>query len=159
MCRQVPFVQKSVFFHWYRNLLFTNNPLCTFRQNVATLYCLVRSSYPQLHGIVNLIKILQGGLEIVLLSFPLTDLHSVVHMCRNWPHIIDIRKGIFKLNILVTSAKYFYTSHITCVCKSLIVSNLIPSMTTQPPKIAVAGLPSVSIVAILPHFHLVLRLS
>ena len=48
--------------------------------------CLVRSSYPQLHGIVNLIQILQGGLEIVLLSwrtFPLTDLHSAEHLCRS----------------------------------------------------------------------------
>ena len=40
---------------------------CTFVQNVATLDFLVRSSYPQLHGIVNLIQILKGGLEIVLI--------------------------------------------------------------------------------------------
>ena len=63
---------------------FQNKPLCTFRQVVATLECLVRSSYPQLHGIVNLFQTLQGGLEIVLLSwrtFSLTDLHSAEHLC------------------------------------------------------------------------------
>ena len=62
---------------------FSNKPFCTFGQIVATLDCPVRSSYPQLHGIVNLIQILQGGLEIVLLSwrtFLLTDLHSPVHL-------------------------------------------------------------------------------
>ena len=64
--------------------IFQNKLFCTFGQNVATLKCLVRSSYPQLHGFVNLIPILQGGLEIVLLSwrtFPLTDLHSAEHLC------------------------------------------------------------------------------
>ena len=45
---------------------FSNNPLRTLGQNVATLDCLVKSSYPQLHGIVNLIQILLGGLEIML---------------------------------------------------------------------------------------------
>ena len=35
--------------------------MCTFGQIVATLDCLVRSSYPQLHGIVTVIQILQGG--------------------------------------------------------------------------------------------------
>ena len=63
---------------------FQNKPFCTFGQNVATLDCLVRLSYPQLHGIVNLNQILQEGLEIVLLSwrtFPLTDLHSAEHLC------------------------------------------------------------------------------
>ena len=57
--------------------------ISTFGQIFATLDCLVRSSYPQLHIIVNLIHILQGGLEIVLLSwriFPLTDLHSAEHL-------------------------------------------------------------------------------
>ena len=37
----------------------------------------------QLHGIVNLIQIRQGGLEIVQLSwrtFPWTDLHSAEHL-------------------------------------------------------------------------------
>ena len=38
----------------------------------------------------------------------------------NQPHIIDIGKGIFKLNISVTTAKYFQTSDIICFCKSLI---------------------------------------
>ena len=65
-------------------LFFQNKPFCTFGQNVATFDCHVRSSYPQLHGIVNLIRILQGGLEFVLLTwrtFPLTDLHSAEHLC------------------------------------------------------------------------------
>ena len=73
----MPFVQKSVFFFWYRTI-------GTIGQNVATLDCLDGSSYPQLHGIGNLIQILQGGLEIMLLSwrtFPLTDLHSAEHLC------------------------------------------------------------------------------
>ena len=58
-------------------------PFCTFGQYVATLDCLVRSSYPQLHGIVNLIQIVQGGLEIVLLSwrtFSLTEFHLAEHL-------------------------------------------------------------------------------
>ena len=52
-----------------------------------------RSSYPQLHGIVNLIQIIQGGLEIVLLSwrtFPLTDFHSAEHLCQCESHRIEI---------------------------------------------------------------------
>ena len=63
---------------------FLNKLFCTFGQNFATLECLVRSSYPQLHAIVNLIQILQGGLEIVLLSWrtlPLTDLQSAERLC------------------------------------------------------------------------------
>ena len=43
---------------------FKNNPMCTFGQSVATLDCHVKSSYPQLHGIVNIIKILQGGSDV-----------------------------------------------------------------------------------------------
>ena len=35
------------------------------------------------------------------------------------------RKGIFRLNILVTTAKYFHTSDLICFCKSLIVSTLV----------------------------------
>ena len=66
--------QKIIFFYWYSSLLFR-----TFGQIVATLDCLVRSSYPQLHGIVNFIQILQGGLEIALLSWR-TDFHSAVHL-------------------------------------------------------------------------------
>ena len=38
------------------------------------------------------------------------------------PHIIDIRKEIFRLNISVTTAKYFHSSDIICFCKCLIVS-------------------------------------
>ena len=69
-----------------RNCFFPlqNKPFCTFGQNVATLDCLVRSSYPQLHGIVNLLQFRQGGLDLVLLSwrtFPLTNFHSVEHLC------------------------------------------------------------------------------
>ena len=46
------------FSYWYRNLLFfQNKSFSTFGQIVATSDCLVRSSYPQLHGIVNLIQI------------------------------------------------------------------------------------------------------
>ena len=74
----------SFFFIGMGICYFSNKPFCTFGQIVATLDCPVRSSYPQLHGIVNLIQILQGGLEIVLLSwrtFLLTDLHSAVHLC------------------------------------------------------------------------------
>ena len=84
MCKQMPFSLISLFFIGIGICYFSNKPLCTFGQIVATLDCLVRSSYPQLHGIINLIQILQGGLEIVLLSwwtFPLTDLHSAVHLC------------------------------------------------------------------------------
>ena len=84
MGKEMPFVQKSVFFFWKRNLFFAQNePFCTFGQNVATLDCRDRSFYPQMHGIVNFIQILQGGLEIMLLSwrtFPLTDLHSAEHL-------------------------------------------------------------------------------
>ena len=84
----------SFFFIGMGICYFSNKPLCTFGQIVATLDCPVRSSYPQLHGIVNLIQILQGGLEIVLLSwrtFPLTDLHSPVHL---WIQMIEIIKVI-----------------------------------------------------------------
>ena len=49
--------------------IFQNKPFSTFGQNNATLDCLVRSSYPQLNGIVTLIQIVQGGIEIVLLSW------------------------------------------------------------------------------------------
>ena len=76
--------QNQLFFIGMGICYFSNRPLGTFGHIVATLYCPVRSSYPQLHGIVNLIQILQGGLEIVLLSwrtFLLTDLHSAVHLC------------------------------------------------------------------------------
>ena len=76
--------ENQLFFIGMGICYFSNKPLCTFGQIVATLDCPVRSSYPQLHGIVNLIQILQGGLEIVLLSwrtFLLTDLHSPVHLC------------------------------------------------------------------------------
>ena len=38
-----------------KSAIFHNKPFCTFGQIVATLECLVRSSYLQLHGIVNLI--------------------------------------------------------------------------------------------------------
>ena len=44
---------------------------------------------------------------------------------RNWPHIIVIGKGKFKLNILITTARYFYTSDITGFCNSLIVFTLL----------------------------------
>ena len=85
MCRQMPYVQKSFFFLLVQeSAIFQNKPYCTIGQNGATLDCLVISSYSQLNGIVNLIQILQGGLEIVLLSwrtFPLTDLHSAEHLC------------------------------------------------------------------------------
>ena len=81
----MPFVQKSVFLDGFRNILFfLDNPFCTFGQDVATLDCLFRSSYPQLHGIVTFIQILQGGLKYVLLSwrtFPLTYLHPPIHLC------------------------------------------------------------------------------
>ena len=73
-----PFILIGIGISYFQSRWF-----CTFGQNVATLDCLVRSSYPQLHGIVNLIQILQGGLEIVLLSwrtFPLTDLHWAEHL-------------------------------------------------------------------------------
>ena len=77
-------MSKNLFFYWYWNLLFfQNKPFCTFVQNVVTLDCLGISSYPQLYGIVNPIQIIQGGLEIVLLSWrtlPLTDLHSAEHL-------------------------------------------------------------------------------
>ena len=92
MCRQMPFVRKSVFFIGMGICYFSNKPLCTFGQIVATLYCPVRSSYPQLHGIVNLIQILQGGLEIVLLSwrtFLLTDLHSAVHLWGKLQYVLQ----------------------------------------------------------------------
>ena len=81
MYRQMPFVHLYLFYFFVQeSAIFLNKPFCTFRQNVATLDCLVRSSYPQLHGIVNLTQTLQGDLEIVLLSwqtFPLTDFHSL----------------------------------------------------------------------------------
>ena len=87
MCRQMPYVRESFFSSSYIGIgicYFQNKPFCTFGQNVATLDCLVRSSYPHLHGIVNLIQIIQRDLEIVLLSwrtFPMTDLHSAEHLC------------------------------------------------------------------------------
>ena len=59
---------------------------CIFGQHVATWDWLVRSSYPQLLGMVNLIQIQQVGSENVLLSwrtFPLTYLHSPVHLCNS----------------------------------------------------------------------------
>ena len=63
MCRQKPYVRlktkKKILVH--ESAIFQNKPICTFGQNAATLDCLVGSSYPQLHGIVNLIQILQGG--------------------------------------------------------------------------------------------------
>ena len=62
---------------------FTNK--CIKRMTILRLIFIIYISYyPQLHGIVNLIQIQQGGLEIVLLSwrtFPLTDLHSAEHLC------------------------------------------------------------------------------
>ena len=67
-----------------------NKRFCIFGQK-ATLDFLVRSSYPQLHGIVNLIQILPGGLDIVLLSwrtFPLTDLHSAEHLWVVYSHTL-----------------------------------------------------------------------
>ena len=90
MCLQIRICAGK--FHLFENQFllvqesatFQNKPFCTFGQNVATLDRLVRSQYPQLHGIANLIQILQGGLEILLLSwrtFILTDLHSPVHLC------------------------------------------------------------------------------
>ena len=85
----------SFFFIGMGICYFSNKPFCTFGQIVATLDCPVRSSYPQLHGIVNLIQILQGGLEIVLLSwrtFLLTDLHSAVHLCTCWLNMRNIQK-------------------------------------------------------------------
>ena len=87
--------ENQLFFIGMGICYFSNKPFCTFGQIVATLDCPVRSSYPQLHGIVNLIQILQGGLEIVLLSwrtFLLTDLHSAVHLClsitKQWTEIL-----------------------------------------------------------------------
>ena len=68
--------ENQFFLLVYKSANFQNKHFCTLGQNVASLDCLVRSSYPQLHGVVNLTQILQGGLEIVLLSwwtFPLTD--------------------------------------------------------------------------------------
>ena len=41
------------------------------------------------------------------------------------PHIIDIEKGIFRLNMLITIDKYFHTLDIISFCKSLIVSSLV----------------------------------
>ena len=102
---------------------FHNRPFCTFRQNVATLECLVRSSYPQMHGIVNLIQILQGGLEIVLLSWrtlPLIDLHSAEHLC-----IHSLLWLLFELNFLpkpLQANTWPLCCHILCwlgICKDL----------------------------------------
>ena len=65
--QEMPYVRKKNFFLIGIGICyFQNKPFCTFQQNVATLDCLVRSSYPQLHGIVNLVQILQRGLESVL---------------------------------------------------------------------------------------------
>ena len=58
-------------------------------QNVATLDCIVRSSYPQLHGIVNLIKIVQGGLETFALRGTLVKEMKKL-MCRE----LEERKGL-----------------------------------------------------------------
>ena len=72
-------IRPKIRFFLLESAIFPNKPFCTFGQNVATLECLVKSSYPQLHESANIIQILQGGLEIVLLSwrtFPLTYLHS-----------------------------------------------------------------------------------
>ena len=99
MCRQMPYVQKSVFLLVQESAIFQNKPFCTFGQNVGTLECLVRSSYPQLHGIINLIQILQGGLEIVLLScqtFTLTDLHSAEYLCSVYMVQYNKNKKILK---------------------------------------------------------------
>ena len=95
---------KIVFFRIGIGLcyFFQNKPFCAFKQNVASLDCLVRSSCPQLHGIVNLIQILPGGLEIVLLwwrTLPLTDLHLAKHL---WSKRggMDWCWGLFFLNCL-----------------------------------------------------------
>ena len=68
MCRKMPYVQKSVFFLFLQeSAFFQNKPFCTFGKNVATLDCLVSSSYHQLYGIVNLIQILQGVKDCALI--------------------------------------------------------------------------------------------
>ena len=88
MCRQCHMSKNPYFLLVQESAIFQNKPFSRFGHIVATLDCLVRSSYPQLHGIGNLIQILQGGLQIVLLSwrtFPLTDLHSAEHLCLGFP--------------------------------------------------------------------------
>ena len=60
----MPVVQKSFVFNWVGNLLLKKKKkkICALELIVATLDWLVRSSYLPLHGNVNLIQILQGGL-------------------------------------------------------------------------------------------------
>ena len=59
MCRQMPYVRKSVFSYQYRNLLF----FCTFGQNVAILDCLLD------HLILNCMELLTSILKERLSSY------------------------------------------------------------------------------------------
>ena len=54
----------------------------------------------------------------------LITLQKCIRFVGKLPHIIDIEKGIFRLHLSFTNAKYFHTWNIICFCKSLIVSTL-----------------------------------
>ena len=82
MCRQIPIVQYNFFLLVQESAFKKSHSVHS--DKIFLIWTVLALSYPKLHGIVNLIQILQGGLEIMFLSWrtlPLTDLHSPVHLC------------------------------------------------------------------------------
>ena len=89
---------SSAFILWYTTV--QNKPFCTFGQIKAPWSSLVGQTYLQLHWIISLIPVLQGGLENVPWSwrtFPLTDLHTPIHLW-NYSYWCN---GYFFLTVLV----------------------------------------------------------